>query len=194
MKHSLSQDRNTSFRSRNFYLAIGIIGLLSMGAVGIDSGGVRFPDGTFQTTAASAQPEAWPMHCDNTSLDIDASSALTCLSVLAVPGGSFGPGDGVPAGFFFLVTDVYLEPATNSVETGFIGIELKQMNNLDIEVRRLEFKLPGDLPSGLFSFRAPNLILTEGDYLETKSFPGSTKRMAVHVSGFLTAAPQMLSL
>jgi hypothetical protein len=114
--------------------------------------------------------------------------------VLAVPGGSFGPGDGVPAGYFFLVTDVYLEPATTAVETGFIGIELRRMNNLGSEVRRLEFKLPGDLPSALFSFSAPNLILTEGDYLETKSFPGSTKRMAVHVSGVLTTTPQLRGL
>ena len=181
---------------RWLYFALGVTTIISLGAVtnqlvpvapagvALTDAGITFPDGTEQTTAATNEPDAWPMICEDDSIAVDTTDNLSCSSVLSVPGGSFGFGDPVPSGYYFLVTDFHLE-ANTSTQTGYLQVRLEASGYSDVT-----FKLPDDVPTQTSSFRSPILIVPAGSYLSVRNTSSSDHTAEVRVTGYLTSNPE----
>src|SRR5688572_26584189 len=97
--------------------AVFVVAVVVAAPMSVRSDGIEFPDATVQTTAAAAAVPAYSQHCYHAStLTAGESLVLTCYSYQ--PGGGAWGASGVPAGRYFVVTDVLLEPDTLTVDTG----------------------------------------------------------------------------
>lgn len=171
-----------------------VVGVLVAAPMTVRSDGLEFPDATVQTTAAAAAVAAHPQHCYHSgSLDGSETLVLTCYSLH--PGDTTWGANGVPDGYYFVVTDVLLDPATTSTDAGDVGFIL--WHSYDCETapgNRLSrsFRVVPDLQTTSWSFRAPTMILTSGDCLRVTGDAGITVAADVTVGGFLTASPELL--
>jgi hypothetical protein len=172
-----------------------VVGVVVAAPVSVRSDGIEFPDATVQTTAAAAAVEAHPQHCAHTTgLIPNQTVVLNCFSYRTgdTPWGV----SGVPAGFYFVVTDVALEPDNAITETGDIGFNLLQSYNCEdaspSDRLRRRFRVVPNLQTTTWSFRAPTLLLPPGDCLRVTVDAGITVPILVTVTGFLTTNPERL--
>jgi hypothetical protein len=112
-----------------------------------------------------------------------------------VPGGSFGPGDGVPAGYYFVFADSLVQPThTSAVTTGFVWARLGHYDSKAALVDFHDFELSSESETQANSFTAPLFVLAAGDYLAVSNPGTSTHTLAIAVTGYLTDQPEKLRL
>lgn len=172
------------------FLGLGV----AVAPMAIRSDGVQFPDGTLQTTAAAAAVEALPQHCFHAStLAASETLVLTCYSFL--PGGGGWGASGVPAGKYFVVTDVMFHPVTTS-DTGDVVFSLRHSYECETGTpsnrTSRDFRVVPNMQTTVWSFRAPALILIPGDCLRVLGGNGMTAAIVVSINGYLTANPELL--
>lgn len=172
-----------------------VVGVVVAAPMSVRSDGIEFPDATVQTTAAAAAVPAYSQHCYHfATLTAGETLVLTCYS--------FHPGDvgwgasGVPAGLYFVVTDVLLEPDTSTVDAGDVGFTLLHSSDCqDASPSNLlgrRFRVVPNLQTTAWSFRAPTMLLSPGHCLRVTGSSGITVPIVVTVTGFLTANPELL--
>lgn len=181
--------------NRLLYYALGVLTVVSIGAVSIGDDGVVFPDGSVQTTAAP--PAAWSMTCALDSIQpTDSTSAIICRSNLSAPGGEFGDlefDDGVPEGYVFLVTDVHLHARAKGVVELLLWVALPPAGGGDFHGQAAEFTLASDTPSHTFSFTSPLMIVPSGGGLQVEPGPSSAVIADIWATGYLTANPEVFT-
>jgi hypothetical protein len=211
----------TSFlgSSEGAHLGWGIIGLFenSLYTTYFDKNGYTFPDSSKQQSAAYTKAEidsalgaltpveAWPMVCKADAVTgivplYPASPAtLVCRSPQGgVPGGDISSVAGVPAGYFFVVTDV-LATCGIGVNCDGVFFWLSRRNIIDGDTDLETWDLPlsnttnaGDKVLSL-QFAGPLMILEEGDYLVgfgSLTTSGEGHAVFAQVMGYLTANPE----
>lgn len=172
-----------------------LAGVVGAAPTSVRSDGIEFPDATVQTTAAAAAVVAHSQHCYHPgSVSAGETIVLTCYS--------FHPGDigwgasGVPAGLYFVVTDVLLEPDTITVDTGDVGFTLWHSYNCEDaspgNSLSRRFRVVPNLQTTAWSFRAPTMLLAPGHCLRVTGSTGITVPIKVTITGFLTANPELL--
>lgn len=193
-------------RSGLLYFALGVTTVISVGAVtnqvgsrapaaglALSSSSITFPDGTVQATAATSAPTALPVRCYSSTISAGNIEGLNCAS--GVSADSFGPTSGVAAGFFFVVSDVVIEPNhIAQTSTGFVAAEVHRTNSDGLFETTQEFKLSSDNESQHNSFAAPPFLVGEGEYVSCENSALSTTSISCTVLGYLTAEPEKLRL
>ena len=174
-----------------FFVGVGV----ALAPMAIRSDGLRFPDGTVQTTAAAATIEAHPQHCGH-PLTITAGETLVLSCFSHHPGDTTWAENGVPAGHYFVVTDVLLDPSTNTTDTGDVGFTLWHSSDCTTgtpgNFLSRSFRVVPDLQTTVWSFRAPMMILAPGHCLRVTGDIGITVAIEVDVTGYLTTNPELL--
>ena len=154
------------------------------------SEGFVFPDGSIQTKAAGTA-EAWPQHCYHyLHLESGETLDMTCYSLLPEPSGTWGSSSGVPDGYYFLVTDVLIDPYTDGVET-YVTLYDSYPSGAGVgNSMSRSFRLSPTGDTKLFSFRSPTLHLVPSHYLRVTNSGGSTVK--VEVTGWITNDPSLI--
>ncbi len=173
------------------FVSTGLVALLvsavaSVAGVALRDDGVEFPDGSVQTTASSSAV-AYPMSCSEVLAATGLDENVTCRSPFV---NSFAWPDGVPAGFYFIATDVVVESDHGSATTtGYLEVRLRVINDSGIGIGAQDFNLPRNLSTLSATFRSPLFILEEGDYFVAANDVVSVNSADVLVLGYLTEDP-----
>lgn len=181
-----------------FSLAVALYCILNANAqTEISGDGIMFPDGTIQTTAASAA-EAIPYRCIATSvLSTGTTDYLDCYKTTDGSGSLWNDVNGVPEGYFFLVTDVTITPITSDISGGVVRVTLTQFSGCDNGVpghtgfnfAGADYKLAPDLSTFSDHYRTPAYILPGGHCLQAGSYAVNTHDVQMYVLGYLTSNP-----
>ena len=164
----------------------------AFGQTSLSGAGITFPDGSTQVTAAIT-PAAWPQQCQ---VEVDPGEDLypTCYMY----GGSdptWSGTNGVPTGYFFLVTNVIITPST-SIDTGELGFYLYHISGCDNGTvggtglaRLVQVRVVPDTQSWVYDSSAPFLVLPAGSCLRVDAFIANTATARVQFNGYLTTDP-----
>jgi hypothetical protein len=163
------------------------------GQTSLSAEGIQFPDGTEQTTAA-ATPEAWPEQCHETPSPGE-DLYLSCFMYNGPAETAWDSVNGVPAGYFFLVTNVVVTPSTVD-DTGEYWLWLEQKGGCDNGIeggpqngRDVSLRFVGPTQSWVLNSTAPILVLPAGHCLRVTASNDNTSPVKFHVNGYLTTDP-----
>ena len=166
--------------------------IVADGFIESKDGGFVFPDGSIQEKAVTA-PVAYPQKC---STDVSASEEiyLSCFS--------YGPDDphwssinGVPDGYYFLVTDVTIMPITQN-DTGEYTFYLYLIGGCNNGVEGgssltelIPLKIVPNSQTWSAHYESPLLILYPGSCLRVTGWSSNTADVYFRVTGYLTNDP-----
>ncbi len=163
------------------------------GPIASKSGGIVFPDNTVQTTAAAMAPESYPQKCQ-AQISAGEQEYLNCFS--------YGPGDpgwsgidGVPDGFYFLVTDITITPYTQN-DTGEYTFYFYHIGGCNTGVdggsslrEFVPLKLVPSSQSWTAHYESPVLIVPQRSCLRVDGWASNTTDVYFRVTGYLTDDP-----
>jgi len=188
-----------SLRLSCFFLAICVLSashaaeLTVDGPIASKSGGIVFPDNTIQTTAAAMAPESYPQRC-STRVSAGEQEYLRCYS--------YGPGDpawdgtnGVPDGWYFLVTDVSVMPRTQN-DTGEYTFDFYHISGCNTGVvggsglaELITIKVVPSSQTWSAHYQSPLLVLPPHSCLRVTGWGSNTGEAGFRVTGYLTDDP-----
>ena len=101
----------------------------------------------------------------------------------------------MPAGYFFVVTDVTMRAwHSSATSTGWVRAGVASKSASGYTGDYFVTTLGSDNEAQLRSFNAPILVLVEGEYLIANNASSSTSSIDVIVAGYLTDQPEKLRL
>jgi len=165
------------------------------GPIETKSGGIVFPDSSIQTTAAATAttPESYPQRC-STGVSAGEEVYLNCYS--------YGPGDpgwsgvnGVPDGWYFLVTDVTIMPNTQN-DTGEYTFNFYHISGCNTGVdggrglaELIPLKVVPSSQTWSAHYQSPLLIIPQHNCLRVTGWNSNTADAYFRVTGYLTDDP-----
>ena len=167
----------------------------------LDDSGIAFPDGTVQTTAASAgSPLAQFYSCFPVTETITASllspNETRQLLCRRDELSSFGTFVSVPQGRYFFVTDVLVGNPDGLTETGKTNVRLRALwSDCDTGTGALfantvlYFRTAQDLETKIFAGSSPLFVLPEGKCLSAFAYSTNSTEVDFRVNGYVTTDP-----
>lgn len=155
----------------------------------LGSNGIRFPDGSVQTKAATSSSEALPQNCHSPIMSPGDIEYPICETVGFDSLGWNNP-EGVPAGFVFLVTDVHVNTTVNppngrTILTLARDLACATAGPGSILTDVVSYPLDANQSTLIRSYNAPVMIIAEGECLRFTALGGNTVTLEAHVSGYL---------
>ncbi len=168
--------------------------------VSLDDSGITFPDGTTQVTAAAGSPEARYYSClPITTGDIfdflspNETREFRCSSTSEIGISFFSS---VPAGMFFVATDVLIGNPDGTTETGKTNIRLRALlDDCDTGTgsiyndTTLYFRTTQNLETRVFSGISPLFMMPAGACLSAFAYSTNSTEVDLRVNGYLTDDP-----